>query len=227
MPDYKKELEEFAYIVSHDLGAPLRHVKSFDSLLIKKLEDKITDEEREYFQYLESSVLKTESMLEALLQYSRLNTQGEEFKTFACHKLVTSVISNFWRETDGTGAKINTLNLPGSLNGDEKQIRKLFTHLIDNALKFKRPNIKPNITISAEEKDNTWHFSIRDNGIGIPQEQCENVFTMFKQLNPDQYPSSMGCGLTFAKNIVERHGGKIWIEPNSDQGVTVQFDIAV
>lgn len=225
MPDYKKELEDFTYIVSHDLNAPLRHIKSFSSLLVKKLDDKITDQEREYVRHLENSVLKIEIMLEALLTYSRLSTQTEDYSPFDCNQLVQDVISSFQDPIEETQAKITVSGLPENLNADQKQIKLLFMHLLDNALKFRKPGTPPDIKISAEQKDDHWLFCIKDNGIGIPEKQYESVFTMFKRLNPDDGLSGIGAGLTMAKKTMDLHGGGIWVEAQGNDGTALFFTI--
>jgi light-regulated signal transduction histidine kinase (bacteriophytochrome) len=219
-PDYKKELEEFAYIVSHDLNAQLRHVREFGKLLIANLGDKVTGEEREYLMHMENGVYKTEAMLQALLEYSRLNTQGEKFKTLDCDALVQSIIEHI----EDTSVTITVSGLPDALHGDEKQIRLLFTHLIDNSLKFRRENVSPIIEIFAEEKSDDWHFSVTDNGIGIPEQHCENVFRIFQRLAPEDY-SGIGSGLAIAKKIVEHHNGDIKVASGFNKKTSVLFSI--
>ncbi|MDB2683160.1 ATP-binding protein [Alphaproteobacteria bacterium] len=151
-------------------------------------------------------------MLAALLEYSRISSRTEEKSTFDCNKLVKSILSDFWREIDTTKTSINLIDLPESLIAEQKQIRVLFSHLLDNAIKFRHSDTPPIIEISAKHQEGAWLFNVIDEGIGIPEEQYKNVFQMFRRLNPDPEISGIGAGLTVAKKIVEYHGGKIWIE---------------
>lgn len=225
MTDYKKELEDFAYIVSHDLNAPLRHIKSFGTLLVDKLSDKVSGEEREYLEYLNSSVEKTENMLEALLEYSHINSRAQAYSEFNCHALVQSTLELFANKISQSHAQVVISDLPENLNADQNQIRQLFTFLIDNALKFQTEDSRPTIKISAQKNEESWMFSISDNGIGIPTDHKDNAFIMFRRLHPDQNFTGIGKGLALAKKIVTRHGGQICIESESNKGTTVTFSI--
>ncbi|MGB0720276.1 MAG: sensor histidine kinase [Bdellovibrionales bacterium] len=225
MSNAKKELEEFAYIVSHDLNAPLRHIRSFSNLLIKSMGDKVSDDEREYVRFIENGVIKLEDMLAALLHYSRVNTKTEAFTALACEDVLNTVIAGLDADIKSSGATITLGHLPPAINGDKTQIQMLFHHLIDNALKFRSADTPPVIDISAVEKDGAWLFSITDNGIGIPVEQHENVFKIFKRLNPDNGLSGIGAGLTIAKAIAERHNGQIRIDPDYTDGCRVCVDL--
>lgn len=225
MVDYKKALEEFTYIVSHDLNAPLRHVREFGKLLIKKLGDKVNDEEREYLEFMEGGIYKAEAMIAGLLEYSRLHTDAAPYSEFDCGALVDEVINLLNDVIEKTQANINISSLPNTLTADKIQIHQLFFKLIDNALSFRRENVTPRINIMVLEQDDAWLFSVADNGIGIPDKQYENIFKMFKRLDPVDSFSSIGSGLTIAKEIVERHEGEIWVESELDKGTTAFFTI--
>ena len=220
MTDPKKELEEFVYIVSHDLNAPMRHIKQFGNLLFKKLGDKVSEEEREYLSFMEDAVTKAEDMIEALLTYSRLNTTAEEFSTFNCATIVENIVSGL----DIDDGAIKTHNLPDEITAEQKQIRQLFEHLLDNAIKFKKPDTALEINIRAEDNSDHWQFSVQDNGIGIPEVQIDNVFTMFRSGHADEVYEGIGVGLTIAQKIVHHHGGKTWIESDKN-GTNVLFTI--
>lgn len=221
MTDYKKELEEFIYIVSHDLNAPMRHIKQFGALLFKSLGDKVTKEEKEYFYYMEQAVHKSEDMLNALLSYSRINTEAEKFSSIDCHAIIENILNDY------KDPKINTSveNLPKDIYADKKQIQILFKCLLDNAIKFKQPETCAEIEISAEETDKGWLFKVQDNGIGIELKQTEHMFTIFKRGHSDEKYPGVGIGLALAKKIVQRHHGEIWFEADRSNGATVNFTI--
>ena len=224
MSDPQKELEEFAYIVSHDLNAPLRHIKSFTALLMKKLGDKVGEEEQEYVHYIDNSVIKLETMLAALLDYSRIDTKSEKNTEFDCEALVKELIEEHQSNIEASKATIKTSDLPNALNANKQHIRMVFEHLLDNALKFKNPDTPPIIQISAEKQNDHYLFTIQDNGIGIPEIQHEHVFKMFKRLDPENYPG-IGAGLTIAQKIIKYHGGNIWLDPENKTGTKIQFSL--
>jgi light-regulated signal transduction histidine kinase (bacteriophytochrome) len=225
MVDYKKELEEFTYIVSHDLNAPLRHIKTFGNLLVQALGDKVTGEEKEYLYYLEQSVHKTEEMMAALLAYSRLNSHAGEYSAFDCHELFMGVVAACQRDIDAVGARIDASSLPQMMCADKAQMQLLFYHLLDNALKFRRDGIAPEIEISTIEEDGHWVFSFKDNGCGIAFENTDKAFSMFGRLHTNDEFSGIGAGLAIVKKIVERHGGEVFIESEADKGCVVSFSL--
>ena len=227
MNDDKKELADFVYTISHDLNAPLRHICEFSKILKQSLDGKLSEEEKEYFGYIIESGHKAENIIESLLQYSRLNIEAFEVTSFDCHDLVQKVIHSFKLDIEKTKAHLNISNMPIKLQGDRNKIEKLFHVIIENALRFQKPDKAPEINITANKKKGGWVFSISDNGIGMNPENHENVFQIFKQLDPDNYPSNlnqgMGIGLTLAKKIIDQHHGKIWLESALGKGTTVHF----
>lgn len=225
MPDYKKELEDFTYIVSHDLSAPLRHIRAFGKLLIDELEDKVTDTEREYLQYIEDGINKTEMMIGALVEYSNLSAQDMNLECLNYSDLITEITKNFDHDVKEKNARISFHDLPDSLVGDRHMIERLLERLLDNALKFHRHDVDPVIKISAKPQDKIWLFSIADNGIGIAKEQCSNAFQIFRRLNTDQSAQGKGVSLTICKKIIERHNGEIWLESEEGKGTTVFFTL--
>lgn len=227
MIDHQKELEEFAYVVSHDLNAPLRHVREFGKLLMGSLEDKITDDEKEYFHYMQTSVFKAEDMLEALLQYSRLNTQSGPFENTDWNDLLQKLVNDeLEKKIASSNADITAQSLPTSLAADQHQAKTLLYQLIDNAIRFTPDTRSPRVIITAQENTEEIVFSLMDNGIGIPPEQFENIFIMFKQVDPYSPASGTGAGLALCKKITTRHGGHIWIETSSEAGTKINFTIA-
>ncbi len=221
MADYKKELEEFSYIVSHDLNAPLRHIREFSKLLMDSLEGKISEEEKLYFRYVRDGTIQVESMIASLLDYSRLNTQSSDFKEFNLSKLTCEVLESLHGEYT-----IKSDGLPEIFKGDEGQIFILIDNLLRNAIKFKKTGAKANINFSAEQNGSEWTFSISDDGFGIPVNQMNNVFKIFKTINPNDGVAGTGVGLALCKKIVDRHGGNIWIDPDYADGTKVCFTLA-
>lgn len=220
MVDYKKELEEFSYIVSHDLNAPLRHVREFSRLLMDSLEDKISEEEQLYFHYVKNGTDQIEKMIAALLEYSRMNTNISEFREFDFIKMVNKVTEIL----DGKFT-LKTENLPQNFVGDEGHISTLIENLFENSIKFKKSDEQAVIFFEAQKKNDVWQFSIRDQGIGIPENQRENVFKIFKTLNPNDDHAGVGAGLALCKKVVQQHDGKIWIDPDYKDGVQVHFTL--
>lgn len=223
--DYKKELEDFIYIVSHDLNAPLRHIREFGKLLAKKMDDRLSEEEKEYLFYMQDGVNKAETMLGGLLQCSRLSTQAEEHSEFSADEAARQALESLQSSVDKEQAKVSISALPDKISGDEKQIEQLFALLLKNTLKFKKEDTAPVVTVSAQEGDDHWQFCVEDNGIGIDEAQHERVFTMFRRLNIHEENPGAGIGLTLAKKIVESHDGKIWIESELEQGTRIFFTL--
>jgi light-regulated signal transduction histidine kinase (bacteriophytochrome) len=226
MIDHKKELEDFVYTVSHDLCAPLRHIREFSKILLETLEGRLSEEEREYFDYILTSTNKANKIMTALLQYSRLNTEVQEFVNFDFSELLEEVVHSFTSEIKQKKAVVKTVDMPPTLTGDRHQIEQLFMALMSNALIFHTDKTNPpKIKITAKHHDDEWLFTVVDNGIGIDAEYHEDVFKILKRLDPETYPQGMGVGLTIAKKIVQRHGGKIWIESELGKGTKVLFTL--
>ena len=220
-----KELEKILYTISHDLSAPLRHIKFFGEMLFQKLDDKVDQEDREYLEYMQESVVKLEKMISALMDYSHLS-EGEEFyDDFQCLETIQSAAEIFEEELNKIGAEISYENIPNIIKGHKGQFYQLFSYLIHNSILHYRGNNPLKIHISAEEYSGQWHFKVQDNGEGIPENQYENVFSFFKRLDPQDGHTGMGIGLTLAKKIIENHGGAIWIETN-DQNFSIIFTIS-
>lgn len=216
-----REFEDFAYIVSHDLNAPLRHVREFTNLLIGTRRDNLNEEEQEYIMFLERSLDKLDKMQQALLTISRLNTRAGDMLEINCNLIIEQAIKKLDYDTDRETFEFG--NLP-TLIAEPKQIEMLFYQLVDNALKFQvhHEALQKKIRINAEEAKDGWVFRISDNGIGIDPKYHEEIFRLFKQLEPNIY-SGIGAGLTIAHKIVGRHGGRIWVESQRGRGTDVFF----
>ncbi|MCB1563677.1 MAG: hypothetical protein KDJ75_08900 [Alphaproteobacteria bacterium] len=219
-----KEYEDFAYIVSHDLNTPLRHIKEFTRLLVAGRKENLTVEEQEYVEFLERSLSKLDDMQRALLTFSRLNTRSNPSCDVDCNEVVGDVLRELADIVSAYAPEIKCGELP-IVYMDPKQLHLLFFHLIDNALKFHEDDTpKRKIEINATDQEDMWLFEVRDNGIGIAEQYHDEIFRLFRRLNPDQY-SGIGAGLTIAQKIVHRFGGEILIESEPEQGTSVFFSI--
>lgn len=221
----KQEFQDFTYIVSHDLNAPIRHVREFSKLLIHKLEDKIGTDERRYVTFIEDGLKEVDEMLNGLLEYSRISTRTSPFKEVDCNQLIQNLLQTSLKNAvEKSHAQIIFEGLPHAV-ADEIQLSMVFYHLLDNAIKFRSKDRPCEINIDVTEAKNQWVFSISDSGIGIPKEQHENVFNIFKRLHGKaDYPGS-GIGLALCKKIITRHGGNIWIDRNSSEGTKISFSL--
>lgn len=217
-----KEYEDYAYIVSHDMGASLRHIKEFTRLLIESKQSELKDEENEYVMYINRALEKIDSMQQALLEFSRLNTRAQAHKEIDCNQILLSVLKNLNLSLEQLYPEITTTQLPVII-AEPKQIEMLFTNIIDNAVKFHEGSKRDTkIDISLIENPHFWTFKIKDNGIGIDRKYHQEIFRLFRRLDPDKYPG-IGAGLTIAKKIARRHDGDIFIESSLQQGTSVIF----
>ncbi|MBW4576383.1 MAG: PAS domain S-box protein [Aphanothece sp. CMT-3BRIN-NPC111] len=217
------ELEKFAYVASHDLQEPLRMVASYTQLLARRYQGKLDTDADEFIDYVVDGVKRMQVLINDLLAYSRVGTRGKSFEPINCELIFERAVKNLQIAREDAGAAIAHSPLP-TVMGDSSQLLQLFQNLIGNAIKFSgdRP---PCIQIAAEPRTNEWIFSVRDNGIGIAPEYTERIFEIFQRLHTrDQYPGT-GIGLAICKKIVERHGGKIWVETELPQGSIFYFTL--
>ncbi|MFC2130370.1 PAS domain S-box protein [Bacteroidota bacterium] len=218
-----KELEQFAYVASHDLQEPLRMVSSFTQLLARKYKDSLDSDAMEFIKFAVDGATRMQLLINDLLEFSRVSTRGKSFERVDCASVLGIVRKTLHNRVEETNALISNEDLPIIL-GDESQLIRLFQNLIENALKFYGTE-PPRILISAKDMGKEWQFSVKDNGIGIDSEFKDRIFTIFQRLHGrDEYPGT-GIGLAVSKRIVERHGGKIWVESEKDKGTTFFFTI--
>ncbi len=216
------ELEQFAYVASHDLQEPLRMVTSYMQLLSKRYKDKLDQDANEFIGYAVDGSNRMKKLISSLLEYSRIN-RVKPFEVVKLDLLLRDVLQDLENRIAETNAIIITDELP-AVYGDHVLLGQLFLNLISNALKF-RADRTPEITISWEKQQDGFFFSVKDNGIGIQKEYSEKIFVIFQQLHSKQKYSGTGIGLAICKKIVERHGGKIWIESVVNEGTTFFFTI--
>jgi signal transduction histidine kinase len=217
------ELQQFAYVASHDLQEPLRMVASFTQLLAKRYGEKLDDDARDFINYAVDGATRMQTLISDLLNYSRVGTQGKPLEPTDSEALFKRVLESLRFSIEETGATIVSDPLP-TVMADPQQLGQLFQNLLTNAIKFHGEE-PPHIRISTERNGNDWKISVRDNGIGISQEHADRIFIIFQRLHTKtEYPGT-GIGLAICKKIVERHGGRIWIEPSPGGGTTFCFTI--
>jgi|HubBroStandDraft_6_1064221.scaffolds.fasta_scaffold04923_5 signal transduction histidine kinase len=218
------ELQQFAYVASHDLQEPLRMVASFTQLLAKRYEDKLDDDARDFINYAVDGATRMQTLISDLLNYSRVGTQGKPLVPTDSDALFRRVLDTLQFSIKESNAVIVSDPLPMVL-ADPQQLGQLFQNLLTNAIKF-RGEQAPNIRILTERNGNDWKISVRDNGIGISPEHTDRIFIIFQRLHTKtEYPGT-GIGLAICKKIVERHGGRIWFEPSPGGGTTFCFTIS-
>jgi light-regulated signal transduction histidine kinase (bacteriophytochrome) len=219
------ELEQFAYITSHDLQEPLRMVSSFVQLLAKRYKGKLDQDADDFINYAVDGVKRMQSLITDLLAYSRVGSRGKEFKQVSSEVVFDHALSNLQMGIKQSGAVVTRDLLP-VVTGDNSQLVQLFQNLIGNAIKFKRDGA-PRIHVSAQQQGNEWVFSVRDSGIGIEPEYFGRIFLIFQRLHDrKQYPGT-GIGLAICKKVVERHGGEIWVDSEPGTGSTFYFTMPV
>jgi PAS domain S-box-containing protein len=218
-----KELEQFAYVASHDLQEPLRMVASYIQLLQRRYKGKLSGEADEFISYAVDGVVRMKTLINDLLAYSRVNTQEMKFENVDLNKVITQATVNLRAAIDENKAKIEYGELP-TVKANPLHMNQLFQNLISNAIKFKGSE-PPVVNISAKHAGDEWLISVSDNGIGIEKEFTDRIFVIFQRLhNYTEYPGT-GIGLAICKKIVEKAGGHIWVESELGKGSTFNFTI--
>lgn len=219
-----EELEQFAYVASHDLQEPLRMVSGYTQLLKRRYADKLDKDANEYIEYAVDGVKRMQALITDLLSYSRLSSRAKAFSEVDLADLLKQVLANLQVAIDESGAKLDVSPLP-VVWGDPVQLIQLFQNLASNALKFHQTGVAPHISISVVPEKNCWRFMVADNGIGIESEYRQKIFVIFQRLHTREQYAGTGIGLAICKKIVERHGGSIWMEPASTQGSVFCFTL--
>jgi PAS domain S-box-containing protein len=218
------DLEQFAYVASHDLQEPLRMVASFTQLLAKRYRGKLDADADDFIGYAVDGAQRMQALVNDLLAYSRVGTRGKELVTADSESILDDALANLKSIIEETCATITRAPLP-TIQADRTQLCQVFQNLVSNALKF-RASQAPRIHISAQPEDEHWRFAVRDNGIGIDPQHAERIFVIFQRLHAcSEYPGT-GLGLAISKRIVARHGGRIWVESELGKGATFYFTLA-
>jgi PAS domain S-box-containing protein len=219
-----QELENFAYVASHDLQEPLRMVASYVQLLERRYRDKLDSDGQEFMDYAVDGATRMKALIESLLLYSRVQTRAKELEPIDSEEVLQKVLLSLHPLIAENEAEITHDSLP-EVMADKNQLGLVFQNLIENGIKFRKEDQPPKIHISAAEEDEYVKFSVSDNGIGIEERYHERIFRMFQRLHTRTERSGTGIGLAICKRIVERHGGRIWLEPALGQGTTFYFTI--
>ena len=218
-----KELEQFAYVASHDLQEPLRMVSSYTQLLAKKYKDVLDSNAIEYIDFAVDGAQRMQQLINDLLDYSRVTKQDKPVETVNSSRVLGLAIVNLRKKIEESCAIITNDQLPVVM-ANESQLVRVFQNLIDNAIKYHGTEF-PAIHISARPENGGYLFSFCDNGIGIDPEYKDRIFEIFERLHSGHSYPGTGIGLAICKKIIEKHGGKIWVEPNKQQGVTFYFTL--
>jgi signal transduction histidine kinase len=226
MKDLKRsnaELEQFAYVVSHDLQEPLRMVANFTQLLQKRYQDKLDDEANEFINFAVDGATRMQGLINDLLTFSRIGTKGISFSPTDMNIILENVLANIQQSTIEAKAEITKDPLPVII-ADGTQMTQILQNLISNAIKF-RGKSSISIHVSGESLLDKWVFSVKDNGIGIDPKHFERIFVIFQRLHKRDEYEGTGIGLAVCKRIIHRHGGKIWVESELGKGSTFYFSI--
>ena len=221
-----EDLQQFARFASHDLQAPLKTVEGFVKLFIRRYKGKIDEQSDNLLGYITESVRDMQTIIKDLLEFSRIETGSADLKTVDTSLSLSHALANLKTEIDEKKAEVIFDDPMPAVTGDPTQMIRLFQNLIGNAVKF-HGGEPPKIHISVGKKDGEWLFSIRDNGIGIDPKHRERIFDIFRRLHGKSEFPGTGMGLAICKRIVERMGGKIWVESESGKGSTFYFTIPV
>ena len=219
-----EELQQFAYVASHDLQEPLRMISSYTQLLGRRYGDRLDGDAQEFMAFIVDGAARMKQLIEDLLAYSRVGTRGKDFQEVDSGASLARALANLRASQESSGAVITHDAMPRVM-ADGAQLAQVFQNLIGNAIKF-RGGGPPKIHVGAETTGTVWAFTVKDDGIGLDTQYADRIFMMFQRLhNKAEYPGT-GIGLAIVKKIVERHGGRIWVESEPGKGATFGFTIA-
>jgi signal transduction histidine kinase len=219
-----EELERFAYVASHDLQEPLRMVVSYMQLLKERYHGQLDERADRYIDYAVDGGKRMQQLINDLLTYSRAGRGERPFEPVDCNRLADDVLRSLRVAIGEAGARVTRGELPTVL-GDASQLGQLLQNLFGNAIKYRAPDREPAIALEAELVDDAWRFALRDNGIGIEPRFLERVFIIFQRLHRKEEYAGTGVGLAICRRVVERHGGRIWVESAPGRGSTFYFTL--
>ena len=220
-----QELEQFAYVASHDLREPLRMIGSYLTLLERRYADRLDADGKDFLEFARDGAMRMDRMVLDLLAFSRIGRMGDPFARVALADIVATAVGNLQLVIEDSKAEIRiAANLP-TVTGSRGELVRLIQNLVGNALKYRHPDRAPQVTIGCRHDEDSWVISVGDNGIGIAAEYFERIFAIFQRLHTrDQYDGT-GIGLAICRRIVEHHGGRIWLDSTPDVGTTFYFTL--
>jgi len=221
-----RDLEQFAYVASHDLQEPLRKVSSFCQLLQRRYSGQLDERADQYIEFAVNGAQRMQRLINDLLAFSRIGRVTTGFTEVDLNRVVADIAADVESAEDASGAKVTWSTLP-VVRGEEVLLATLLANLVGNSLKFRRPDRPPRVRLRSRRVGDEWEISCEDNGIGIDPEFADKVFVIFQRLHGrDDYPGT-GIGLSVAKKIVEYHGGRIWIDGAYADGAAIRFTLPV
>jgi len=220
-----EELEQFAYVASHDLQEPLRMVTSYTQLLARRYRNRLDDDARDFIHYAVEGATRMQALINDLLAFSRVGTQGKPFSPVAMEEALRAAVDNLQVAIAESGAQVSWDSLP-MVRGDRGQLIRLLQNLLSNGIKFRRED-PPRLHVGGRREAARWVFSVRDNGIGIEPRHFRRIFVIFQRLHRRGEYEGTGIGLALCKKIVERHGGRIWVESEPGKGSCFYFSLPI
>jgi len=220
-----QELEQFAYVASHDLQEPLRMVSSYLGLLKRRYGDRLGQDADEFMDYAINGAHRMQALIQDLLQFSRIDTRGAPLTRVASGECLRLAVENLRVALEEADACLDLGPMP-EVQADSAQLTSLFQNLIGNAVKYRAPDRAPVVRVGASRRGDHWEFYVSDNGIGIDPKFADKVFMIFQRLQTRDRYEGTGIGLALAKKIIERHGGRIWLEGAEGLGTTFRFTLA-
>ncbi|MFJ4964658.1 ATP-binding protein [Streptomyces sp. NPDC088729] len=221
------ELEQFAYVASHDLQEPLRKVASFCQLLEKRYGTELDDRGKQYIAFAVDGAKRMQVLINDLLTFSRVGRVHEGWKPVELERALERALGNLTLAIEDSGAEIERPDALPEIVGDGTALTMVWQNLIGNAVKFRRPDVPCRITVGCVLDGDEWHFSVADNGIGISPEFSDKVFVIFQRLHARDEYEGTGIGLALCRKIVEFHGGRIWLDPEPGEGALIHFTLPV
>jgi signal transduction histidine kinase len=219
------DLEQFAYIASHDLQTPLRNIVSFTQLLDRRYKGRLDADADEFIGYIVDGAKRMSQMITDLLEYARVSNEHQDVEAVDLGVTVQTALRDLAPLVAASGAKVTVGRLP-MVYAQKRRMESLFVNLLENAINYRRPGLVPELEITASpDGAGFWRIAVQDNGIGIAPEYLEKIFVIFQRLDPLKYPEGTGVGLAICRRIVERFGGRIWVESKPGQGTTFLFTL--
>ncbi|MFI6122787.1 ATP-binding protein [Streptomyces sp. NPDC051064] len=221
------ELEQFAYVASHDLQEPLRKVASFCQLLEKRYSSELDERGRQYIDFAVDGAKRMQVLINDLLTFSRVGRVQQSWKPVDLDAALDRALSNLTLAVEESGAVLERENPLPELLGDPTSLTMVWQNLVGNAVKFRRRDVPCRITVTCVREGDDWHLTVADNGIGIPPEFADKVFVIFQRLHARDEYEGTGIGLSLCRKIIEFHGGRIWLDPEPAEGTLIHFTLPV